>query len=79
MVYLKYTYFLVFRIENPNSYETPEVIEKIIIAGVTKSPSGIETDDGNSIEFTYDTKKHLIVLRKPQLMIAKEWSITLRA
>lgn len=55
-------------------YETNEMVEKIVIAGVAKSPSKIETE-GRSIEFKYDSGNHVIVLRKPSLYVAKEWQI----
>jgi len=56
-------------------YETSEMIEKIVIAGVANSPSKIETE-GRSIEFKYDSQNHVLVLRKPSLYVAKEWQIS---
>lgn len=54
------------------------MIERIVVAGVSQSPSKIETEDGTSIDFTFNAQKNLVVLRKPQLPITKGWSVHFR-
>jgi len=52
------------------------MIEKIVIAGVAKSPSKIETE-AHTVDFKYDSRNQVLVLRKPSLYVAKEWKITI--
>lgn len=59
-------------------FGTVEYIEKIVIVGLNRAPTKIETDDNRAVEFKYDASKQLLVIRKPTLIVAQEWNLSLK-
>lgn len=64
-------------VTNQGAFETPELIEKIVIAGLNRAPSSIQVA-GRAVEYRYDSASQVLILRKPNLSVSKEWSVILK-
>ena len=61
-----------------DSLATDRMVERIIVMGVAKSPKKIVCD-GEEIDFNYNARSRLLVLRKPEVSAMAEWSISLQS
>ena len=52
------------------------MIERIVVMGVRKSPSKI-SGEGGKIDFEYDSKSQVLVLRKPYVSAVEQWRLTI--
>lgn len=57
-------------------------VERIIIAGIGKAPVSVSAIDGDgaakrALTFTYDATTDVLVIRKPDVKVAYDWSIAL--
>eukprot|EP00535_Pseudo-nitzschia_heimii_P003333 CAMPEP_0197181398 /NCGR_PEP_ID=MMETSP1423-20130617/5699_1 /TAXON_ID=476441 /ORGANISM="Pseudo-nitzschia heimii, Strain UNC1101" /LENGTH=1025 /DNA_ID=CAMNT_0042631639 /DNA_START=168 /DNA_END=3245 /DNA_ORIENTATION=- len=54
--------------------EANKMIERIIIMGVEKHPSGVD-EIGENLGFTHDSNSHVLVIRKPELSALVDWEV----
>ena len=65
-----------FRFVDDGRYLSEEWIERIVIAGLDSAPSRVESA-GSPLEFQYDAARNVLVLRKPSLVVTKEWQVSI--
>lgn len=63
-------------------FAPPNTVERVVIMGVARSPVAVEAQDGKEatasrVSFTYDAATHTVTLRKPDVKVAYDWTITL--
>ncbi|XP_013399270.1 neutral alpha-glucosidase AB isoform X2 [Lingula anatina] len=68
---------------NPGStFTTPSWLEKVIIMGLSTSPSAVTISSpksaSTSLGFTYDSVKMILTIRKPAVNIAEDWTISIQ-
>jgi alpha 1,3-glucosidase len=66
---------------DPNaSYETKEWLERVIVLGVPSKPKSIniETEVTEPLEYKYDSATKVLVIRKPGVNIAQDFTIRLK-
>ncbi|KAJ7374235.1 hypothetical protein OS493_007312 [Desmophyllum pertusum] len=86
-IYMKFTFQggrLTAKREKPNTqYSTPAWIERIAILGISNAPKGIflTADGGESrhLHFTHDSSSNTMIIKKPAVNIAQEWTISMHA
>ncbi|XP_074662520.1 neutral alpha-glucosidase AB-like isoform X2 [Tubulanus polymorphus] len=76
------------KLENRNldktgNYQTPSWLEKVVIFGVKQTPrkialSGPSIKTARDLEFNYSAERQVLVIRKPDVNIAGDFSIVLR-
>jgi alpha 1,3-glucosidase len=64
------------------AYAQSNTVERIIVAGLGRSPKAVlakESGDaqGRSVSFTYDAEADVLVIRKPEVKAAYDWTCTL--
>lgn len=67
----------------PKKYKTKVWLERVFITGWRFRPSGIELNDMSSgqktlLEFYYDDKHRILTVRKPGILMDKEWAMVIR-
>ena len=50
-------------------------IERIIVMGVTDAPTNVSVNEGRVLSFDYDPIKKILLIRKPELSAATNWTI----
>lgn len=63
--------------ERTRDMEKDRMIERIVIMGIGKSPTSIQTSSGANIEFEHDAVANVLVLRKPDVSAISQWEIKL--
>jgi len=62
-------------------YETAAVVERVIVLGLTAAPKVVRAQvgsgEGVTLESTFNAAKKELVIRKPAVPIASDWTITL--
>ena len=57
-------------------------LERVVVYGVASAPASVQASQGTgqpvTIEFAYDKDAQALMLRKPAVVMDKEWSITFR-
>ena len=62
-------------VDSVDSLAPDRIVERIIVMGVPKSPKTI-TCEGKVIEFTFNAKSKVLVVRKPELSAMLEWTMS---
>lgn len=57
-------------------YKSPSTVERILLAGLNKTPKRIAIQGGEELDFAQQ-RKDLIIIRKPDLIMTENWSITI--
>lgn len=86
-VHVKFTFKggkIVARRDKPNThFETKAWIERITVLGISNAPNKIlltaEDGETKNLDFTHDSMKYMLVIKKPGVNAAKQWSITMHA
>lgn len=63
-----------------NEYSPRNTLERVIVVGLNTPPKSVSVTDGQGsrdIMFEYDAQTSKIILRKPDVQMASEWSIKL--
>merc|ERR1711976_828623 len=63
--------------ERARDMEKDRMIERIVIMGIEKSPTCIQSSFGSNIEFEHDAVANVLVLRKPDVSAISRWEIKL--
>jgi YD repeat-containing protein len=58
------------------SFKVETVVERVVIFGYPSAPKGV-TADGRPLTFEYDAASKILVIRKPDVKIAKSFTIEL--
>jgi mannosyl-oligosaccharide alpha-1,3-glucosidase len=57
-------------------YDSVSTVERILLAGLTRTPKRIAVQGGEELDFT-QTRSDLIIIRKPDLLITNGWTISI--
>eukprot|EP01132_Coremiostelium_polycephalum_P008341 gene8341-10246_t len=64
-------------ISGNSKFKNSNVIERIVILGLDKTPSKVEVD-GKSLGFEFDKTTNSLTIRKPDLPISSNWKLNIR-
>jgi alpha 1,3-glucosidase len=58
------------------TFSTKNQVERVIVIGLKKSPTAVKHQD-RALEFTYDSTQQILLIRRPGVLVAADWDITI--